>query len=179
MSRVITVAGILGFLVSAAGLDAAARLTNSVPADDQVVIGWNSRGDLEMANQISGPWLTISNAANPYTHLITTDEQFFRLNQTVDATTLRKKVLCGYQGWFRCPGDGGSQWIHWSRSSSTIASNTLTFEMWPDMSEYTNQYPASSFTYPGGAQAHLFSSHDQQTVDRHFDWMQDYGIDGV
>lgn len=23
----------------------------------------------------------------------------------IDATTIRYKVLCGYQGWFRCPGD--------------------------------------------------------------------------
>jgi hypothetical protein len=37
----------------------------------------------------------------------------------------------------------------------------------------------SGFTHPGGSQANLFSSQDQQTVDRHFDWMQDYGIDGV
>ena len=72
-----------------------------------------------------------------------------------------------------------SQWIHWSRSTSTIASNTLTFEMWPEMSEYTHKYAAPGFTYPGGAQAYLFSSQDQQTVDKHFDWMQDYGIDGV
>jgi len=32
----------------------------------------------------------------------------FRLNQTVDATTLHKKVLVGYQGWFRAGGDGGT-----------------------------------------------------------------------
>jgi hypothetical protein len=51
--------------------------------------------------------------------------------------------------------------------------------MWPDMTEYTNQYAAGTFTYPGGAQAYLFSSQDQQTVDTHFNWMQDYGIDGV
>jgi hypothetical protein len=160
-------------------VSAAARLTNSPPANGQVLVSWNSRGALETATQISGPWTTITNATNPYTTTLTNSSRFFRLNQTVDATTLRKKVLCGYQGWFRCPGDGASQWIHWSRFTSTIASNTLTFEMWPDMSEYTHQYAAGSFTYPGGAQAYLFSSQDPQTVDKHFDWMLDAGIDGV
>jgi hypothetical protein len=47
------------------------------------------------------------------------------------------------------------------------------------MSEYTNRYPAPGFTYPDGSQVYLFSSQDQQTVDRHFDWMLEYGIDGV
>jgi len=158
---------------------AAARLTNTPPVNGETIISWNGRGALETAQQVSGPWIAITNITNPYTARTTNGSRFFRLNQTVDATTLRKKVLCGYQGWFRCPGDGGSQWIHWSRSSTTIASNTLTFEMWPDMSEYTHQYPAPGFTHPGGAQAYLFSSYDQQTVDRHFDWMLDYGLDGV
>ena len=90
----------------------------------------------------------------------------------MDTTTLHKKVLCGYQGWFRCPGDGANQWIHWSRSTSTIASNTLTVEMWPDLTEYSaaEKYNAGTFTYPGGAQAHLFSSQNQQTVDRSCSW---------
>src|SRR5207247_1043375 len=109
---------------SVLNLGASARLTNSPPTNGQVLITWNSRGALETATQISGPWLTITNAPNPYTNSITSGSRFFRLNQTVDATTLRKKVLAGYQGWFRCPGDGASQWIHWSRSSSSIASNT-------------------------------------------------------
>ncbi len=178
MTHRITLASLLG-LISAVNLHAAATLTNSLQANGSLGIGWDSRGALEWAAQISGPWTTITNAPNPYTIPVTNGAKFFRLNQTVDATTLHKKVLCGYQGWFRCPGDGGSQWIHWSRSSSTIASNTLTFEMWPEMSEYTNQYPAPGFTYPDGSQAYLFSSQDQQTVDRHFDWMLDYGIDGV
>ena len=179
MIRTIAVVVFATFCFWATGAGAAARLTNAPPVNGKVVIRWNSRGALETGDQVTGPWITITNATNPYTNTLTTASRFFRLNQTVDATTLRKKVLCGYQGWFRCPGDGGSQWIHWSRSASTIASNTLTFEMWPDMSEYTRAYPAPGFTYPGGSQASLFSSQDPQTVDRHFDWMQDCGIDGV
>lgn len=169
----------ISLVLAAVKSNAAARLTLSPPANGKSAISWSSRGTLEMATQLSGPWLSISNAPNPFTNQIADGARFFRLNQTVDATTLHKKVLCGYQGWFRCPGDGASQWIHWSRSTSTIASNTLTFEMWPDMSEYTHKYAAPGFTHPGGTQAYLFSSQDQQTVDRHFDWMMDYGIDGI
>ena len=64
---------------------AAARLTNAPPMNGEVVISWNSRGTLENANQIIGPWTTITNAANLYTNAIKTGSQFFRLNQTVDA----------------------------------------------------------------------------------------------
>jgi hypothetical protein len=107
----------------------------------------------------------------------------FRLNRTVDATTLHKKVLVGYQGWFRAAGDGDARWDHWNRDwltpPRTNKLDWITFEMWPDVSEYTNKYPVAGFTYPGGAQAYLFSAQDQQTVDKHFDWMQEYGIDGV
>jgi hypothetical protein len=100
----------------------------------------------------------------------------------IDATTLRHKVLCGYQGWFRCPGDPAKLgWRHWSRDAKKIGPNTLTFEMWPDMTEYDDdeKYTAPGFTYPDGKPAHLFSSANPKTVDRHFRWMQQYGIDGV
>jgi hypothetical protein len=100
----------------------------------------------------------------------------------IDATSLHRKVLCGYQGWFRCPGDpAGGGWLHWSRSSKRITPNTVTFEMWPDMSEYTDEekFAAPGFTHPDGKQAYLFSSAHPRTVERHFQWMQHYGIDGV
>jgi hypothetical protein len=98
----------------------------------------------------------------------------------IDATTLRGKVLCGYQGWFRCPGDSADQgWRHWSRDGRHINPDTLTVEMWPDVSEYSTTYEAAGFTLPGGETARLFSSVDADTVDVHFDWMRDYGIDGV
>jgi hypothetical protein len=104
------------------------------------------------------------------------------LVRIVDATTLRGKVVCGYQGWFRCPGDGTDEgWFHWSRNRARIAPETLTFEMWPDLAEYaeSEKYSAPGFTQPDGKPAYLFSSANAQTVERHFDWMRDYGIDGV
>ncbi len=100
----------------------------------------------------------------------------------IDATTLHHKVLCGYQGWFRCPGDGTDRgWTHWSRKSNRITPQTLTFEMWPDMSEYSDRekFPAPGFTYPDGQPAELFSSAVSPTVARHFDWMRQYDIDGA
>src|SRR5262245_48487556 len=100
----------------------------------------------------------------------------------IDATSLKHKVLCGYQGWFRCPNDPAKVgWRHWSRDAKEIRPDTLTFEMWPDMAEYEDEekYPAPGFTHPDGKPAHLFSSAHPKTVERHFRWMEQYGIDGV
>jgi hypothetical protein len=101
-------------------------------------------------------------------------------HSVVDASSLRHKVLCGYQGWFRCPGDSRNKgWLHWSRNSRRISPDSLTFEMWPEMAEYDNKYPAAEFVHADGEQATLFSSADAQTVNVHFDWMRQHGIDGV
>ncbi|QDU74925.1 hypothetical protein Pan97_19450 [Bremerella volcania] len=99
----------------------------------------------------------------------------------VDATTLDGKVMCGYQAWFRCPDDGThSAWQHWSRRP-TITPQSLTFQMWPDLSEFTpsEKYAVPGMKYPDGTPAYLYSSVHQQTIERHFQWMQQYGIDGV
>lgn len=100
----------------------------------------------------------------------------------IDATTMRHKVLCGYQGWFRCPGDpAGEGWRHWSRDSKILSPRSVTVEMWPDLSEFPagEKYAAPGFKHPDGKQAYLFSSANPRTVDRHFQWMKDHGIDGV
>lgn len=100
----------------------------------------------------------------------------------IDVRTLHGKVLCGYQGWFRCPGDGtGSGWVHWSRDPKRLAPDTLTFEMWPDLSDFAaeEKFAAPGFTHPDGSQAHLFSSAHPKTVVRHFEWLRQHGIDGV
>jgi hypothetical protein len=100
----------------------------------------------------------------------------------VEATSLRGKVLCGYQGWFRCPGDAADLgWIHWSHHARRIAPDTLCFEMWPDVSEYgaRERFTVPGFTHSNGSPAELFSSDNAATVLRHFEWMRDYGIDGA
>jgi len=95
----------------------------------------------------------------------------------IDASTLIGKVLCGYQGWFRTPGDPtGHGWFHWSKDRNSLTPTTLNVEMWPDLSEYPEKtlYPAGDFN-----QAKLFSSVYPEVVDLHFRWMRQYGIDGV
>jgi len=100
--------------------------------------------------------------------------------QTPDPSTLEKKVLLGYQGWFRCPGGGplGTNWSHWANGAPTASS--LVIDMYPDLREFE---PGETCAVPGmtiGANpAHLFSSGSSKTVDRHFRWMQQYGLDGV
>jgi hypothetical protein len=100
----------------------------------------------------------------------------------VDATTLRGKVMTGYQGWFRSAGDEANEgWRHWSRDSKRVTAESLTVEMWPDMAEYgaDERYAVPGFTHPDGSPAALFSSVHPKTVERHFRWMRDYGIDGA
>ena len=100
----------------------------------------------------------------------------------VDATTLHHKVLCGYQGWFRCPGDPADQgWKHWSGNQNRIDPETVTVEMWPDLTEWKadETYRAPGFRNADGSAAVLFSSVDSKTVEHHFDWMKTYDIDGV
>lgn len=97
--------------------------------------------------------------------------------------TFSGKVLCGYQGWFRCPGDGVTppdNWVHWMKRSAT-GGNEPAVEMWPDLSEFGSdeKFPYPGYTHADGKQAYLFSSSHPKTVRRHFDWMQKYGIDGV
>jgi hypothetical protein len=101
---------------------------------------------------------------------------------TIDATTLHHKVLCGYQGWFRCPGDGTEEgWLHWSRNSNKLTADSVTVEMWPDMSDYnaSERYQVPGLTGPDDKPAELFSLANRKTIERHFEWMRAYGIDGV
>ena len=102
--------------------------------------------------------------------------------RTVNDTSysLVGKIMCGYQGWFNCPGDGTSRnWVHWSQSTGSFTPDNCKIDFWPDLTEYaaSEKFLASSFN--DGQNRYVFSSHNRDTVLRHFQWMQDYGIDGV
>jgi hypothetical protein len=91
--------------------------------------------------------------------------------------TYEGRIMCGYQGWFRAEGDGsGRGWVHYGRGK--FDANDCTVDLWPDVSEYEKTYP-TGFKQEDGSPARVFSSWDEGTVDLHFRWMRDYGIDGV
>jgi len=96
-----------------------------------------------------------------------------------DPSTLNGKVVCGYQGWFLAPGDGsGAGWVHYG--NGVFEPGNATVDLWPDMTEAgpDERYP-TDFKLADGSPATVFSSYNAKTVDRHFKWMADYGIDGA
>ena len=99
----------------------------------------------------------------------------------VDTTTLKGKVMCGYQGWFNCEGDGAERsWVHWTKGRGALGPRNAKIDLWPDVSELgPDERFATGFKYANGQPAEVFSSFKQATVRRHFEWMRDYGIDGA
>lgn len=77
-------------------------------------------------------------------------------------------IMAGYQGWFRAPKEG----IMYPDEKQ------VRIDMWPDVSEYEKTYP-TGLKLSDGSTARFFNSADQSTVDLHFKWMQQYGLDGV
>jgi hypothetical protein len=81
--------------------------------------------------------------------------------------------MAGYQGWFRAAGDGTS-----ARGYSYGNEKQSSIDMWPDVTEYEKTYE-TPFKNADGKPSRMFSSADKSTIDLHFKWMQQYGVDGV
>jgi hypothetical protein len=95
-------------------------------------------------------------------------------------TSYENLVMAGYQGWFAAEGDGSERgWYHYQNGScGGFFPGCASIDFWPDMSEYTKKYK-SPFKYSDDTDAYLYSPYDEESVDLHFKWMKDYGIDGV
>ncbi|MFE6886747.1 discoidin domain-containing protein [Streptomyces sp. NPDC057694] len=90
------------------------------------------------------------------------------------------KVTVGYQGWFACAGDGApiDGWWHWAQNwGQTPSAANKAIVAWPDVRDYPATYRTAFGDLGNGRAASLFSSYDQSTVDVHFRWMKQYGID--
>lgn len=98
----------------------------------------------------------------------------------VDTSTLTGKVMCGYQGWFTAEGDGAARgWTHWTGRYG-FKPGSCVFDLWPDVSELgADERFETPFRHADGTSAQVFSAFNEKTVLRHFQWMKDYGIDGV
>lgn len=96
------------------------------------------------------------------------------------ASTLHGTLLCGYQGWFTCPGDGaGRGWRHWERRGA-FRPGSCTIDLWPDVRELDpDERFATEFRHADGSVAEVYSPLNEKSVARHFQWMRDYGLDGV
>ncbi len=89
-----------------------------------------------------------------------------------------KLVMAGYQGWFAAQGDESKRgWYHYNAKCG-FAPGCSTIDMWPDMSDYSKKYE-SPFSFANQSKAYLYSPYDESTIDLHFKWMKEYGIDGV
>jgi hypothetical protein len=100
--------------------------------------------------------------------------------RAADFSSLEGKVFCGYQGWFRAPGDGsGMSWVHYGPGAK-MGPGSCTFDLWPELSEFgPSERFVSPFRFEDQSPAELFSSVHPDTVRRHFRWMREYGIDGA
>ena len=90
----------------------------------------------------------------------------------------RGLVMAGYQGWFNAEGDSAGRGYYHYKGHDGFRPGSASVDMWPDVSEYEKTYP-TEFRMADGSPAKVFSSYDASTVDTHFRWMKEYGLDGV
>lgn len=91
----------------------------------------------------------------------------------------RGLVMAGYQGWHNTEGDGANRgWRHYEKSNNIFKPGFAHNDLWPDVSEYEKIYP-TEFKFDDGSTANVYSAYDASTVNTHFRWMKEYGLDGV
>ncbi len=136
---------------------------------ETVSISWStaatSAGLLVSTNLSETNWTTIktsvaaTDGTNTATITLSNKQQFFRLGDDVDNSTMHGKHMMGYQGWFSSPNDGSyaNRWQHWFKTQSPTEPN-LRVDMWPDISELDpDELFTTSMTLSNGAPATVYS----------------------
>ncbi len=101
------------------------------------------------------------------------------IKNTIDASTMDRKFMMGYQGWFQCPMDGSPDagWHHWFNDTPP---KKPVIDAWPNTAELTESERCNTgLKFPDGRPAYLYSAYHEQTVLRHFQWMEQNNLDGV
>ena len=119
--------------------------------------------------------------------LVTMDEAYGVLKpaeavglKSTQPSGIRGRVMTGYQGWFRTPGDGSGMGFYHYEKGGKFEPGHATIDIWPDLSELDEDEKYDTpFKHEDGSTAQVFSSLNPKTVNRHFKWMKDYGIDGA
>ncbi|CAL8580662.1 hypothetical protein XPA_006382 [Xanthoria parietina] len=103
------------------------------------------------------------------------------LSTAVDASHLQGKVLFGYQGFFRRPGQGNDHWmIKFGEIPGPSTPGDVQFDMFPAVEQYPQECLfTTNFLLPDRSKAQLFESNCTGVVDTHFRWMQENSIDGI
>lgn len=104
-------------------------------------------------------------------------------SNSADASTLTGKLMMGYQAWHAAAGDGNPLgiYVHWGgNEGDRPGPANIVDDIWPDLSEFSaNELFDTDLTLGNGEPAKCYSAFLPSTVNRHFQWMRDYGIDGV
>ena len=99
--------------------------------------------------------------------------------------SIDNKIIAGYQGWYVVKGDGSPRnaWIHWveggGRNDPTYGN--IHVDSYPDVRDYDeNELFSFGLNNLGnGEPSRVYSPHIQSVVDKQFQWMMEYGIDGA
>ena len=91
------------------------------------------------------------------------------------------RLTVGYQGWFAPTRLGdGARWVHYGGDGAFEPGGKIAVEMWPDVSEFpAAERVPTNFRHADGSVASVFDAQNADTVNRHFEWMKNYGIGGA
>ena len=94
------------------------------------------------------------------------------VKSSISYDTFKGLAMAGYQGWFSCDGDGSDY------NRGYFNKDKPRVDMLPETLEYPKTYDAPAML-PDGSPLQVYSAYDYSTMDVHFRWMKEYGLDGV